>query len=50
MWLKVAATNRDPSVTLGYYLDCVANLRGIIKDIDVTHCHYYMLIYYEMSN
>ena len=28
LWLKVGSTNRDPSVTLGYYLDCVANLRG----------------------
>ena len=29
LWLKVGSTNRDPSVTLGYYLECVANLRGL---------------------
>ena len=29
LWLKLASTNRDPTVTLGYYLECVNKVHGI---------------------
>ena len=44
LWMKIATTNRVPSVILGYYAECIGKLNG-----ESYICYLFIMIEYTLS-